>query len=496
MKKKVLFLFPNTANTPETPRAITILSAVAKDMGWGIDYFDTFIYKTEADSMEDREKSAEFKSISDTLYKFKDINELRIELQYKIDSYNPNIIAISCNSFEYEFLLTFWDKINIPEDSLSVIGGIHSILVPEEVIASGFFDIMCLGEGEKTFQDMLISIERGHDLSKISNTYYRDRKSGVVTKNRRNVLIKEEELWHIRPCLDFFDDKYFLKHFDGRLVRRYDIDVARGCVFDCTYCGNSALKRAYKGLGKFVRIRPIASSIEGMKKVIDDYGIELFYIEDECFLSHGEKWLKDFAEQYGQEIRKPFIVQTRPENVSEEKINILKKMRAPFFQISMGVESGSEFILSKVCNRKVNINRIIEAYDICHKHNIRTCAFFMIGFPYETREDIFKSIALCRSLKPTVAIVSTFQPMPGQKLREICIKEGYITGDQKIEKFTGGSVLNMPQISRQEIFNLRRVFMLYAYLPEKYYSDIEKCEKNYSDNLELYKTLTNLRWTI
>jgi len=38
--------------------------------------------------------------------------------------------------------------------------------------------------------------------------------------------------------------------------------------------------------------------------------------------------------------------------------------------------------------------------------------------------------------------------------------------------------------------------MLYAYLPEKYYSDIEKCEKNYAENIELYKTLTNLRWNI
>ena len=496
MKKKVLFLFPNTANTPEIPRAITILAAVAKNLGWEIDYFDTFIYKIESDSMEDREKSGEFKSVSDNLYEFKNINELWVELQYKIDSFNPSIIAISCSSFEYDFLLTFWDKINIPEDSFTVIGGIHSILMPDDVIASGFFDIVCLGEGEKTFQDILISSESGYDLSKISNTSYRDKKSGVVTKNRRNALIKEEELWHIRPCLDSFDDKYFLKHFDGRLVRRYDIDVARGCAFDCTYCGNSALKEAYKGLGKFVRTRPIASSIEVMRKVIDDHGIELFYIEDECFLSHSKKWLKGFAEEYGREIRKPFIVQTRPENITDEKVNILKEMRAPFFQISMGVESGSDFILSKVCNRKVSIDRMIEAYDTCHKYNIRTCAFFMIGFPYETREDIFKSITLCRRLKPTVAIVSTFQPMPGQKLRELCIKEGYITGKERMEKFTGGSVLNMPQISRQEILNLRRVFMLYAYLPEKYYSDIEKCEKNYAENIELYKTLTNLRWNI
>jgi radical SAM superfamily enzyme YgiQ (UPF0313 family) len=222
----------------------------------------------------------------------------------------------------------------------------------------------------------------------------------------------------------------------------------------------------------------------------------VFYLEDECFLAHSTSWLRGLSEWYGQEIKRPFIIQTRPETVTEEKIEILKQMNAPFFQVSIGVESGSEKILFEVCNRRTKIHKIVRSFDLLHRHNVRTCAFFMIGFPYETKEDIFKTINLCRRIKPTVAIVSIFQPMPGQQLREVCVKEGYMAENDRLTTFTSGSILKMPQISSEEITNIRRVFMLYATLPEKYYPKIEECEKDYYGNKQLYKELVNIRWSI
>jgi hypothetical protein len=55
-------------------------------------------------------------------------------------------------------------------------------------------------------------------------------------------------------------------------------------------------------------------------------------------------------------------------------------------------------------------------------------------------------------------------------------------------------MLKMPRLSANEIVNLRRTFTLYAFLPEKYYPDIEKCEKDYLSNKELLKELVQLRW--
>ncbi|MBA7679210.1 hypothetical protein ES703_87494 [subsurface metagenome] len=412
--KKILFLYPNTANSPNIPNAVAILAGIAKNFSWHMDYFDTYIYEKTRDSMQDRESSGEFKpSESLVSTEFKPSDNLVLDSQNKINTFKPSIIAISCISFEYEFLLTFFPDIHVPKETLVLIGGIHATLKPDEVISTGLFDLVCIGEGEEAFVEILTKFEKGQDLSDIKNVYFRDRNRGTITRNSRRKLLDENELWQTTLDYSLFDESYFSYPFDGKMYRRYSFEVARGCPYDCTYCGNTALKEANKGLGRFVRTRPIESIKENMKKLIHDHGIELFYFEDECFFAHTTSWLKELAEWYGQEIKKPFIFQTRPESVTEEKIEILKQMNVPFFQVSIGIESGSEKILFEVCNRRTKIHKIIESFDLLHKYNIRTCAFFMIGFPYETREDIFKSIRLCRRIKPTVAIVSIFQPMPG-----------------------------------------------------------------------------------
>ena len=495
--QRILFVFPNTANTPVIPNAIACLAGIAKSFFYDVEYFDTFMYKKSNDSGTDRELSAEFKPCNiDRILENKPFEDLVPDLQNKIVTAKPDIIAISCMSFEYEFLVSFFPKIIVPKNVFVVIGGIHSILKPEDVVNTGLFDLVCIGEGDITFSDILIRIKNKGDLSSIENTYYRNRIDGTIIKNNRRKLQHETELWNVIPDYSIFNNQYFLYPFDGTLYRRFNIEFSRGCPYSCTYCGNAALQQAYKGLGKFVRKRPIGSIKEHILRMIREHDIELFYFQDECFFLHSAEWLSEVAEWYGKYIKIPYIIQTRPETITQDKIDILKSMNAPFFQVSCGIESGSEKILQRVANRKTEINTIINVFDILKKNEIRTCAFFMIGFPYETKEDIWKSIELCRIIRPSVAIVSIFQPMIGQKLREVCIEEGYMTGYEKLTTFTSGSILNMPQISSDELSNLRRVFMLYAYLPEKYYSDIERCEKDFLSHKKLYNELVEKRWAL
>ena len=488
--KRILFIYPNVTNTATIPKSISIFAGIAKKYSWDIGYFDTFSYDNNLDSDRDREKSGEFK-FSKKSVELKSLNTLIPDLQDKIDTFKPAIIAISCLSIEYEFLMTFIRAINIPDKVITMIGGIHSILSPDEVINTKMFDLVCAGEGEEVIGDLL----NNKKIDTIKNTYFRDRQSGAIIRNTRRNLLDENSLWENTPDYSFLDERYFLYPFDGKIRRRFRFECGRGCPFNCAYCGNPILRGTYKGLGMFIRTRPIKSIKKDMKNIMDRFNIELFYFEDECFFSHDIRWLKELSDWYGKEIRKPFIIQTRPETITEEKIKILKRMN-DFFQISMGIESGSERILFEVCNRKTRVNDIIKTFDLLHGYNIKTCAFFMVGFPYETREDIFKSINLCRRIKPNVIAVSIFQPMPGQKLKEICLREGYINGKEPLISYTSHSVLKMPQLSSEEITNLRKLFILYATLPQKYYPQIKKCEQNYHQNKELHKKLVELRWKL
>lgn len=494
MKNKILFLYPNTANKPQITMSIPIFSAIAKNRNWDMYYFDTTFYQKRQDSIEDKEKTGGFLPINREENVKRTCDELIFDFQKTLDIIQPDILCITAMSCEFEYLMTFLPKVKISKNIIVIIGGVHCIFCPEEVISQDLFDLVCIGQGESVFEEILIRKENSTKLDDIDGTYFNDKNTKQITRNKKKFLLLPNELWKFGTDYSFYKDEYFLHPFDGKMIRMFWMEISRGCPWQCTYCGNSAIKQAYKGLGKYICNRPLDSIFNNFQIALKDLKIEIFNFTAECFLSQPIKWLKDFAFRYSKEVKKPFLIQTRSETVTEERLEVLKSFGAPFFQVGMGVESGNERILNEVCNRKGDIDDVIRAYDLLNKHNIRSNAYFMIGFPTETREEIFETINLCRRINSYINSVSIFQPLPGISLTKTCIEKGYMTGKEPLETFTSTSVLKMPQITSQQISNLRRVFLLYAKLPEEYYKDIEKCENNYEDNKDLFSELVDLRW--
>jgi len=328
------------------------------------------------------------------------------------------------------------------------------------------------------------------DLSTIKNLWIKT-ESGIK-KNPIGPLIKEDKLWERPLDYSFFDKRHFTAPFDGKMYHRGQIESSRGCPFSCTYCANTAFKKVYKGLGKFVRVRPIDNLVKAIKKQVE-MGSEMIQFQDECFLNIPYDYLKEFCKWYGEEIKLPIMIQTRPESVKEEKIKLLADMNIPV-QISCGIESGSERILFEICNRKTKLQDIKKAFDIIKKYNIRATGYTMIGFPTETRDEAFETIHFIRELDLDISIMSIFYPFIGTPLREYCLENGYITGNEKTTNFTDPPILKNQPMSPIEVYNIRRVYSLYTRLPEEYFSKIELCEKDFDHHTELYEDLISLMY--
>jgi radical SAM superfamily enzyme YgiQ (UPF0313 family) len=497
MTKKIFFLFPNTANNPTVTTSIPIFSGIAKELGWKQKYFDTTWYQKTQDSTEGKEKTGGFRPGFVKLERhYLPKKRLISDLQKALDKFSPDILAITTMSPDYEFLMTFFPQIKVPAKTITIIGGVHVTFATDEVVKSKLFDIACVGQGENTFREILTRYEQKRSLKNVQGTYFINKNSGKVIKNPRRRMLSSEEVWQTDANYSLFDDSYFTFPFDGKMVKMFKLEVGRGCPFNCSYCGNTALKEDSAGLGNFLYARDIDSIFRTTKEVIEKYKIEMFNFTDECFLARPKAWLNEFAKRWHAEVRRPLFIQSRPETITEENIKLLKSCGAPFVQVGLGVESGSEKILHEVCNRMMKVDIIIKAYDLLNKHGARTNAYFMLGFPHETREDIFETINLCRRINSDINSVAIFQPLPGSKLRKVCLDEGLLDENEKCSTYTGGSILKMPQISAEEISNLFRVFLLYAKLPKKYYPQIEKCEKDYENNKELFEKLVKLRWKI
>lgn len=492
MNKKILLLYPNSTNDGVMPLAIGILSTIAKDLGCKVEYFETSFYQKEGSVPEERERTGEFKaSDRKNAIKLFPYERLRKDFFEKIENFRPDILGVTANSIEFEKFEELIDGVEVIKPKpFVIVGGVHPTVSPEEAIKNSFVDAICKGEGEKAWEEFLVRFINNQDLSNIENLWIKT-ESGIK-KNPIRPLIDEDKLWEKPLDYSFFDKRHFTAPFDGKIYHRGQVESSRGCPFSCTYCANTATKNIYSGLGKFVRVRPFDNLVRAIKKQVE-MGSEMIQFQDECFLGISYDRLEEFCKWYGAEIRLPMMIQTRPESVKEEKIKLLADMNIPV-QISCGIESGSERILYEICNRKTKPHQIRKAFDIIRKYNIRTTGYTMIGFPTETREEVFQTIYFVRDLDIDISIMSIFYPFIGTPLRELCIKKGYITGKEKTTSFTEPPILKNQPMSPMEVYNIRRVYSLYTRLPIEYFPKIELCEKDFDNNEKLYKDLISLMY--
>ena len=491
---KVLFLFPNSANEGVAPLAIAILLAIARDAGCDVRYFETSFYHKRSTAGEERMRFGEFKPV-----RMEDAIELQpLECIYRdfikmLTSFRPDILAVTANSLEYEIFCELMEKTRFPMPKpFVIIGGCHATIAPDDVIKHPYVDALCVGEGEGAWKEFLQKYAKNENVSSIKNLWVKT--ANVIKKNPLRPLIGEDQLWNRPIDFSYFDNRHFLKPFDGEIHRRCLVELSRGCPYGCSYCVNSAFKATHKGLGKWFRTRPLESLKHGINQ-LGEMGCEILQIQDECFFSISVGILERFCTWYGQNIKLPMLLQTRPESITEDKVRLIAETGVPV-QITCGVESGSERILHEICNRRMKIAQIKAAFSIIKKYKLRSNAYTMIGFPTETRDEVFQTISLIREIKPDLSIMSVFYPFQGVPLRQYCLDKGYIDGNEKARTFTDTTILKNQPMSPEEITAIRRTYGLYVSLPDHYFPQIELCEKDYENHKNLFNDLVKLSWEL
>lgn len=491
---RILFLFPNTSNDGVVSNAITILSASAKRVGCHVSYFETSFYHKKATAAQDRTISGEFKPIENNVQKreLKPYESIFSDFNQTLNDFQPDIIAVSANSLEYSLFLEIAEKADFTlHKPFIIVGGVHAIFSPEEVLQSKYVNAICIGEGEDVFEEFIIRYQKNKDITDIGNMWIK--RNGEIYKNNIMDLIPEDRLWLYERDYSFYDrEEYYLKPFEGKLHKKALVELSRGCPYSCNYCVNTALKQIYKGKGSFLRFKPMDKLKEELMGRVKE-GFNLIQFLDENFLNITLDKLEEFCTWYKENISLPMIIQARAESINEDKIKLLHDIGV-HIEMSCGVETGSKKILNEICNRYTSKEQTIKAFGLMKKYGIYPRAYVMIGFPNETRADVFETIDLIRKINPYLSIMSTFYPFVGVPLRQYCIDNGFISGKEEAKTFTEESILKNQSMSPQEIFNIRRVYNLYVTLPRKYFSSIEYCEKSF-DEIK-FKRLVDLSWEI
>lgn len=457
----ILFVYPNVRTTPAVPQGIALLSAIAKSNDHTTSLFDTTF-------------TIEIKDYRD--FPEKEARKVYEDFNRQVEQEKPDLIAFTSTTSDYPFAERMLNHLR-NQDTPVVFGGVHATIMPEEVIDHPRVNAICIGEGEHAFAQLIRAMESGDDIASIKNLWVK--KNGQVVKNELDSLIPTLDMFPT-PDLDLFDERHFMvRHRISRFrpVKCLVIENTRGCPFPCTYCQNHRLRELYRGKGKYVRSKSTGYLIEQMKDLVARHGFEVVAFNDETFLANDIERIEVFCRQYKEEIGLPFHITLRAELVKEEPLRMLKE--AGCRTCSIGIETGDEDYRKKILKRKMTDKQILDAFQVARKVGLRTMSFNMVGLPYQDREDIFRSIELTRQANPDFVLCSILYPYPRTEIYELCRREGFLKDDAPVlgEVFRQ-SILEMPQISQEEIQGLRRTFHLYCKSPMAFFPLIRLLEKD------------------
>jgi len=335
-----------------------------------------------------------------------------------------------------------WIKASMPH-MLTIVGGTHPTLVPEQVLASGGFDAVCVGEGEYPLLELVNALQEGRDWTGIRNLWVR-RDGSIVRNPLRPLLENLDELPF--PDRELFDYKRILADNGGWL----DMMAGRGCPYGCTYCCNSALRERMKGLGKYVRFRSADNVLAEIRALVSSYSVKTVNFQDDTFTLDRE-WALQFCHAYGREFDLPFWINTRVERINDEEL-VVALVRAGCRGVRIGIESGNENLRTNILKRRMSNAEIRHAFALSRKHGLDIYTCNMLGIPGETAAMIEETIELNRELQPADLQFSVFYPYPMTELYDVAARNGYLAEGEALHSYyERKSILRLPTLSKDEL---------------------------------------------
>ncbi len=347
------------------------------------------------------------------------------EFRRNIDNLNPSIVAFSLTSQQERYLIKYSHELKSYPQILQISGGVGSTLDPEGILYRSAVKGTCVGEGEIPLDNLLNNIEKRQDLFKTAGFYW-----------NRNGKIEKTSLPQFQSdlsSLDFPDYSIFERDvvvFKGRLK----VIISRGCPFNCHFCCNKALSSVYDTSTKYFRVPSVEYSIQFLEEMVKRYPeINIIDFEDDLLIAN-KGWIKEFSEEYRNKINIPYRMCARVESITEDILKALK--RSGCNEIFLGLESGNEQLRKNLLNKKFDNSLLIDKCKIIKAARLDLFTFNIVGFPFETKENMEETFQLNKKVAPNNGVCTFFFPYKGTKLYKTCENNGLLKSEEEMLSMT------------------------------------------------------------
>lgn len=312
-------------------------------------------------------------------------------------------------------------------DTPIMAGGEHISSLPELALRDSPIRVCGIGEGEAVAVEIAEALTTGGDLTGIPGIAYEDENGEIVRTGRRDRIRNVNDIpW---PAWDLFRiEAYTRQGFGVGLSVRGQAPVipllaTRGCPYECTFCTSPDMWTT-----AWITRDP-KKVVDEIEHYVNTYGARNFPLADLTAIVRKD-WIMAFCQEIldrGLDITWQLPTGTRSEAVDAEVAAMLR--RAGMYQMAYAPESGSDRV-RQLIKKRLKAKAFYSSARAAIREGLKVQAFFVVGFPEETRLDTIKTLGMMMRLAAIGVHDVGFQhymPYPGSEIYNRLVEEGKVT---------------------------------------------------------------------
>lgn len=350
------------------------------------------------------------------------------EIVAMISQFKPQVVGITCLfSRQVNEVIKLAEKIKkLNPQIITVVGGSHPTFLAKHTLESAaLIDFIILGEGEESFSKLLKTLDQGKDYTQIDGLAFR-KDNKIIINPKQNFIADLDSLPF--PAYDLLPMKFYEKKavpfsFTYKSRKNAPVVTSRGCPAQCVFCAS----RNY--WGNQYRARSAENVLNEIEMLVKKYGIKEIQFTDDNLTFDKQRAKAIFQ---GLIDRKLNIHWNTPNGIAIWTLDepMLELMRqSGCYELTIAFESGDQDVLKNIIRKPLDLNKGKQLVKKMKQLKIQTMAFFISGFPGETKQQMLKSFEFAKEMDLDGAFFFIANPTPGSDLFELCKGKGYIEKD-------------------------------------------------------------------
>lgn len=308
-----------------------------------------------------------------------------------------------------------------------VLGGILPSVLAEELLESFPEAYLIRGEGELPLVALIRALAGESSLSEVPNLIYQ--RAGQVHRHAATPF--DLAAAHHQPT----------EHFTAEILRTdgdFWLESSRSCQGRCSFCSKTTAHHGSRGHRRF----PLARTLERIRTVHQQYGIDLFRFADEDFFNNDFAFLQEFItgmRQLALPVR--FELDARicdlydpaeaPELAARRRQLWRELQEVGLFHVFVGIESLSDSQLQRY-QKDVTVAQVREAMRFLDELGISSAAGFIAFDPFVTVRELAENFENLRATGIYRAVNTPIKVLRLQKKTLLATRArqaGLITGE-------------------------------------------------------------------